>query len=580
MSEKIWEIAPEISQEQIDAFPELNPVVLQLLMNRQITDQEDIDVFLAPDWVRDSHHPSQFSQMTQAVNRLFEALENKEMITVHGDYDADGVCGTAVLLTTLRDICRQMGCEEAKMSSYIPHREREGYGLHAHTVEHLHKDVGTKLIVTVDCGISNEKAITQAKELGIDTIVCDHHDIPETLPDAILIHPQVPGEPYPYKHLSGTGVAFKFAHALIEEAVRRGADFHPGYEKWLLDFVAISTVTDIMPLNGENRVLERYGLLVLNKTRRVGLKKLVEVSGGTMGALDTISIGYQIGPRLNAAGRMQHADVALQLLISEDEQEAADLAHELQSLNTERQKQSEMIFQEAKRQVERNAEQSLIIVVGEGWPAGLVGLVAGRLVAAYQKPAFVIGEDNGSYVGSGRSLGGFHMTEALQTVSENLVAFGGHPQACGFSVKGKDQLELVMSGLQKCAKECIKSEDQFVRIRVDSLLPLEQIDWDFYHALQHFEPFGEKNPRPVFVTRQVRIVRLDAVGVSGKHLRLVVQSATGKKMKMIGFKLGEKIEQLNIGSLVDVVYEVSLNEWNNVRELQLVLQDIRLSDVT
>ena len=578
MSEIFWQLAPVISQEETEAFPEVHPVILQLLANRGVKTQEAIDIFLGPDWGRDTHDPHLFLRMKEAVDRVFLAMERREMISVHGDYDADGVCGTAVLITVLRDICRQLKCDHARFSTYIPHREKEGYGLHEHTVRYLQQDVGTTLIITVDCGISNHQAIALAHELGMDTIVCDHHDVPEKIPEhAILIHPQAPGETYPFKHLSGTGVAFKFAHALLEEANRRGAGFHKGYEKWLLDLVAIATVTDIMPLLGENRVLEHYGLLVLNKTRRAGLKKLVEVSGGEFGKLDTTSIGYQIGPRLNAAGRMHHADVALQLLIEEDEDRALAFAKELQQLNVERQKQSEAIFQEAKRQVEAGEDLPLIVVVGEGWPAGLVGLVAGKLVAAYHRPVFVIGQEGEEYVGSGRSLGGFHMTSALQGIAEHLDAFGGHPQACGFSTRGKERLARVVSGLLSYARQTIPDPKTVATIAIDAEIPLALVNWDFYQDLEKFAPFGEKNPRPVFCSRHLTVMGMDAVGTQGKHLRLFLQSAQGITAKCIGFKFGEWMERLHLGAQVDVVYEIGVNEWNGSRELQCSIRDLRLS---
>jgi single-stranded-DNA-specific exonuclease len=580
MPEIFWQLAPVISQEETEAFPEVHPVILQLLANRGVKTQEAIDIFLGPDWGRDTHDPHLFLRMKEAVDRVFLAMERREMISVHGDYDADGVCGTAVLITVLRDICRQLKYDHARFSTYIPHREKEGYGLHEHTVRYLQQDVGTTLIITVDCGISNHQAIALAHELGMDTIVCDHHDVPEKIPEqAILIHPQAPGETYPFKHLSGTGVAFKFAHALLEEANRRGAGFHKGYEKWLLDLVAIATVTDIMPLLGENRVLEHYGLLVLNKTRRVGLKKLVEVSGGEFGKLDTTSIGYQIGPRLNAAGRMHHADVALQLLIEEDEDRALAFAKELQQLNVERQKQSEAIFQEAKRQVEAGEDLPLIVVVGEGWPAGLVGLVAGKLVAAYHRPVFVIGQEGEEYVGSGRSLGGFHMTEALQGIAEHLDAFGGHPQACGFSTRGKERLARVVSGLLSYARQTIPDPKTVATIAIDAEIPLALVNWDFYQDLEKFAPFGEKNPRPVFCSRQLMVMGMDTVGTQGKHLRLFLQSPQGSTVKCIGFKFGDWMERLHLGAQVDVVYEMGVNEWNGSRELQCSIRDLRLSSV-
>ncbi len=344
METKRWLVHEPITTQVKEQFPELEGVILQLLWNRGLRTQEEMDIFLGPDWSRDTYAPELFVNMSRAVCRVFESLERAEAITIHGDYDADGTCGTAVLVTTLREICRELSFNERTITTYIPHREKEGYGMSVETIEHLDTHEHTKLVITVDCGISNKPAIDRGGELGIDTIVCDHHAMPPELPtQAILIHPLVPGETFPNKHLCGTGVAFKLASALIGEARVRGAAFPEGHEKWLLDLVAIATVTNVMPLRGENRVLEKYGLLVLNKTRRKGIQKLLDVAGSTIGQLDTVSIGFQIGPRLNAAGRMTHASEALHLLIEEDDLRASTLAMRLHELNIERQKASQLM---------------------------------------------------------------------------------------------------------------------------------------------------------------------------------------------------------------------------------------------
>ncbi|MEK7452539.1 MAG: DHH family phosphoesterase, partial [Patescibacteria group bacterium] len=315
---KQWLFAESAPADFFTQFPNIHPVLLQLLYRRGMKTQEQFDIFFGPDWNRDTCAPSSFRNMTTAVQRVFDAFLKGEDITIHGDYDADGVCGSTVLITTLRDISRALKFDESKIDYYIPHRELEGYGFSTDTAKELKGK--TNLIITVDCGISNKPAIDLAKSFGIDTIVCDHHTLPagrqgmpKELPEsAILIHPLVPGETFLNKHLCGTGVAFKLASALIDEARSRGAAFPHGHEKWLLDLVAIATVTDMVPLVGENRVLEIFGLLVLNKTKRPGLRALIEIAGGKIGELDTTSIGFQIGPRLNAAGRMAHAYDALE----------------------------------------------------------------------------------------------------------------------------------------------------------------------------------------------------------------------------------------------------------------------------
>lgn len=576
---KRWLVADPITEDVQKQFPELDRAVLQLLWNRGVKTQDEIDVYLGPDWSRDTYGPELFLQMVEAVTRVFDGLARGEVVTVHGDYDADGVCGSTVLVSALRDICDQFGYERSLITSYIPHREKEGYGMSVGTMEHLHEQKKTKLVITVDCGISNKPAIDRGKELGIDTIVCDHHTMPEHLPEsAILIHPLVPGETYPNKHLCGTAVAFKLASGLIIEARKRGADFPEGYEKWLLDLVAIATVTDVMPLTGENRVLEKYGLLVLNKTRRVGIQKLLEIAGTKKQELDTVSIGFVIGPRINAAGRMTHANDALELMLEEDPDRATELAMRLQSTNTERQKASKKMYQEAKKMVGELGDRKLIIVASEGWPAGLVGLVAGKLLSDFGVPVFVVGKDGDHFVGSGRSIDGFDVTAALHAASEHLDKFGGHPQACGFSTTGEERFAQASELMMAFAQENVKPELLSPKIDVDAEITLEEVDWDLQEHVNKFRPFGNANPKPLFCSKNLKVVSFSAVGKEGAHLKLRLQSGGGTIRPAIGFRFGHMIEEIALGSLVDAVYEVDVNEWNGNRELQLRIVDIRLSE--
>ncbi|TAL50435.1 single-stranded-DNA-specific exonuclease RecJ [Patescibacteria group bacterium] len=589
-----WLVHEPITPEIKERFPELEGVILQLLWNRGVRTQEEMEIFLGPDWSRDTYAPELFKNMKRAVERVYQALENREVITIHGDYDADGTCGTAVLVTTLREICRALSFDERTITTYIPHREKEGYGMSMETIEHLNTHEQTKLVITVDCGISNKPAIDRGQELGIDTIVCDHHTMPAELPaSAILIHPLVPGETFPNKHLCGTGVAFKLATALIHEVRRRiselqlpshfsgvsdGAEapenFPEGHEKWLLDLVAIATVTDVMPLTGENRVLEKYGLLVLNKTRRKGIQKLLDIAGSTPGQLDTVSIGFQIGPRLNAAGRMTHANEALHLLIEEDELRATTLAMRLHELNMERQKASQLMYEQAKKQVGEALGESLIVAYQDGWGAGLVGLVAGKLMNDYHRPVFVVGKDGEKFVGSGRSIEGFDVTKALHHASEFLDKFGGHPQACGFSVTGEERFHKAMAMMKVYASAELKLEDLEPRLHVDAEISFDEISWELFDAIQAFHPFGTGNPLPLFLSRGVRVASFSRVGRDGGHLKLRLQSQTGKLIEAIGFGFGEWVTKLTLSAQIDVVYEIQVNEWNGNRQLQIRIVDL------
>lgn len=574
---KRWLVREPAPQTFFTQFPEQHPMLLQLLYNRGIKTQEEIDVFLEPDWSRDTCAPNLFKHMKEAVARVFCALENHETITIHGDYDADGVCGSTVLVSTLRDISRALKFDEANIHFYIPHRELEGYGFSIDTAEQL-KDK-TNLIITVDCGISNKPAIDLAKSYGIDTIVCDHHTMPKELPEsAILIHPLVPDETFPNKYLCGTGVAFKLASALLDEARHRGAAFPAGHEKWLLDLVAIATVTDMVPLIGENRILEIFGLLVLNKTKRPGLRALIEIAGGKMTELDTMSIGFQIGPRLNAAGRMAHAYDALELMIEEDEMIATEKAIKLQATNKARQARSDEMYKEAKKQL-IETPTGCIILFQDGWQAGLVGLVAGKLLNEYNVPVFIFGKEGEHYIGSGRSTDRVDLMPALHAASEHLEKYGGHPQACGLSICGADRFEMATKIMRDTLATSMVEGDSVATLAIDAEMCLEDVSWDLSCGIEKCKPFGMGNPPPVFAARGVIIVGLSTVGADAKHLRLTVQSPHGKILKMIGFSFGYMIGSLQLGQVIDVAFEVSVNEWNGNRELQGRIVDLRLINV-
>jgi single-stranded-DNA-specific exonuclease len=609
---KQWIIAEPVSEEVRAAFPEMSAVALQLLRDRGLKSQKEFDVFLGPDWSRDVHSPWLFLHMREAVDCVFAALAAGEGIAVHGDYDADGVCGSAVLLSTLRDICRAFGYDEKKLASYIPDREKEGYGVSVATMEHLAEHDKAKLVITVDCGISNGPAIARGRELGVTTIVCDHHTMPEILPvEAILIHPLVPGETYPNKSLCGTGVAFKLACGLLDEARNRLAgegggpgslapgargrrqsgpsedarvahsrgptsqSIPEGYEKWLLDLVAVATVTDVMPLLGENRVLELFGLVVLNKSRRPGIRALVEAAGAKWGEIDTYTIGFQLGPRINAAGRMEHASAALNLLLEEDTSHAAALAQALNDANTARQKASEQMYKEARELVGDPGTRSIVVLAKEGWPAGLVGLVAGKLVNDFARPVYVAGSEHGKFVGSGRSIEGFDVTACVRAAAEHLDKFGGHPQACGFSVTGEDKFYRAVLAMEAYATEQLKDRVFQPTQRIDAVVTLKDIDWHLNDVVAQLAPFGEKNPKPVFAALGAEVVGCSTVGADGKHLRLMLREPAGKAVKAIAFGFGEWATRLKLGDRIDVAFEISVNEWNGNRELQARIVDLR-----
>jgi single-stranded-DNA-specific exonuclease len=558
--EKVWQIAPRVEPD----------LIRQLLRNRGLVNDLEIETFLRPDWSM-AIDPHEFTQMKAAVTRVFQALKQSEKIVIHGDYDADGTCGSALLFGAIHEIQ-----PNAQLSVYLPDRERDGYGVALHTVERLARE-GTKLLITVDCGIANDVSLGRAQELGLDVIICDHHQLGEKLPEgAIILHPGAPGETYANKHLCGTGVAFKLASALIREARERGANFPEGYEKWFLDLVAVATVTDVMPLVGENRTLELFGLKVLNKTRRPGLQKIIEYCRSPLGELETEAIGFQIGPRINAAGRMKSASIAFKAITANNSEEADALALELEQLNRDRQRVSDAAYAEAKVMIAgRPAEAKIHVVWSENWLPGIVGLVAGKITNQFGVPSFALTKVGEHYVGSGRSVGGFHLVEAMRACGDIFVKAGGHPEACGLTLASLQAVERFHELISHQADAYFADRSQAQALAIEAELPLEAIDWDLYDQIKSFEPFGQKNPKPIFCAHGLVVSQVKTMGSTGAHLRLTVQTARGER-QLIGFGSGYLASSLTVGSVVDVAYQIEINEWNGRRELQPRLVDIHL----
>ncbi|MFH1598088.1 MAG: single-stranded-DNA-specific exonuclease RecJ [Patescibacteria group bacterium] len=565
---KIWKIKPKISKESQNNFPEINPVVLQLLYNRGLSNQEAIDEFLNPDYSQDVHDPFLFQDMQKAVDRIVKAVSSEKKIVVHGDYDADGVSASAVLV----EVLRKLGIKQENLYIYIPHRNTEGYGLSEETVNNLVKSK-TDLIITADCGISNVNEVNLAQQKGIDVIITDHHTVPSELPKSFaIINPKVKSDKYPFAELSGVGVAFKLVQAL-----RRHQKIEGGFEKWLLDLVALGTVADSVPLLGENRTLVKYGLIVLNKTRRLGLRRLYSVARIELGEINARSISFQIAPRLNAAGRLEHANTAYQLLISEEKQATEDLANQLNNTNFQRQQITDSLKKEAFNQIGDKVEDLVIFVHGQDqrWQPGIIGLIAGRVSDQYFRPAFVICQQDNLFIGSGRSIEQLDIMEVLADCRQYLQKFGGHAQACGFTLEGEANLE----GFKKMATEIInqklQGQDLRPQIEIESAIRLSDIDWDLFEELDNFSPFGEGNRQPIFLTKQVKLDQMEKVGADKRHLRLALSQGSKKFHKTIGFGMGDWADKLKLGDTVDVVYTVDVNEWNGNRELQLKLIDIK-----
>jgi len=571
MLEKIWQVQPAVKSEDSAKFPEINPIVLQLLFNRGINTQEKIDQFLNPDYGENLHDPFLFSEIEKAVKRILEGIEKKEKIVVYGDYDADGVTSAAIMVELIEALGN-------KPKVYIPFRETEGYGLNKEAAETLIKE-GTQLLITVDCGISNSEEVDLLQKGGVDVIITDHHHEPLKVPQAFaILNPNLEKEKYPFKQLTGCGVAYKVAQAILaKHKDYKVNQLEDGFEKWLLDLVAIGTIADLQPLLGENRVLVKYGLVVLQKTKRLGLLKLIEAMSKNLTQIDERIVGWQIAPRLNAAGRLNHASSAYQLLITDEPEEAERLAQELNQTNQERQQITEKINLEAKEILGQVKDQKILIVVGEGWPTGVVGLVAGRLTDEFNLPSLVISKYNGEIIGSGRSIAEFDIIEAVEKCDQYLSRYGGHPRACGFTIKNDEGLEKFKDRMTELAAEELNKKDITPVIEVDAEVKLEEVNWELFDDLERFEPFGEANSKPKFLAKDLTVTEAQTVGREGKHMRLMVKHDTEIIRKTIGFCFGDWCAKLKAEDKIDLVFEVDVNEWNGNRELQLKIIDLKNS---
>lgn len=570
--EKNWKIAEPVSVEMRKKFIELDPVTLQLLVNRGLTTQEQIDEFLNPDYSQDLHDPFLFSKMKEAVERVFKAFESNEKIFIYSDYDADGVCSGTIVYQTLTEIAEKLNFPKEKIDFYIPHRDKEGYGLNQEAITQIHSQ-GCGLLITTDLGISNYEEITWLRKKGIDVIVIDHHQVPDRLPDALIIHAFAPGEIYPFKYLSAAGVAFKFASAMIAAARERGLDFIEGHEKWLLDLVAIATVTDMMPLLGENRTMEKYGLVVLKKTKRPGIRCLLEFSRTPVESINARTIGFQIGPRLNAASRMDHANRAFKLLNSDDPQEARQLAAELNSLNMDRQDITKKVFEEAISQIGEVIDQKILFAKNQSWPPGIVGLVAGRVADEFYRPTILVGSDSNAWIGSGRSIPEFDITAALHKVEKYLKRFGGHPGACGFDLKSEEDFDAFARELSQVAEKELKGVNLIPSVNIEAEVSLEKANFDLVKSIDDFAPFGMDNPQPILMAKNLTIISFEAIGADLNHLKIMASEANGKVYKLIGFGIAERIGELKTGAKIDLAYELGINRWNGNQELQFKIVD-------
>jgi single-stranded-DNA-specific exonuclease len=566
---KIWNVKNRIAGIDSGLEKIFHPVILQILNNRGIVEKEKIERFFEFSYDSDVHDPFLFVDMEKAMARIAQALEKKERLAIFGDYDADGVTASALMHEALSEI----GFEN--ISVFIPDRQTEGYGMNETAIKYL-ASLGVTLIITVDCGITNIAEVEKAQSLGVDVIITDHHYVPKKLPQAVaIINPHQEQCGYPFSDLAGVGVAFKFAQAMYLKFNAKNID----HLKWLLDLVVIGTVADCVPLIGENRVLTKYGLVVLSKTRRAGLLEMFKVGRITIdenSIPDTQKIGFQIAPRINAAGRMDHASIAYDLMIEKNVAKACVMALEIEDKNKSRQKVTAEIVREVRALAENSfKDKKLIFASNEHWQVGVLGLIAGRVAEEFNKPTAVFQKRDTEFVGSFRSIDQVNIVEALEKCSDLLIRYGGHSQAAGAQVK-LENMEKFYEKLSGLIEIELAGKDITPAIEIDLEILATDIDWELVDAINKLQPFGEGNEEPVFLMKDLAIADMKIVGNGSKHLKLSLRAQNSPKVfESIGFGLGENTLGLQIGDVVDIVFNLQEDEWNGNKKMQLNLVDVR-----
>ncbi|CAM3496424.1 single-stranded-DNA-specific exonuclease RecJ [Brevibacillus invocatus] len=555
-----WQLASydEHLAANLAAETKLTPLVSKLLVIRGIHTPEQARDFLQPG-PEMFYDPYLLNGMEKSVHRILQAIKRQEPICIYGDYDADGVSSTSLMV----HLFRQMG---AVFDYYIPNRFTEGYGLHKEALAHLHNS-GFKLIVTVDTGISAVEQVEYANRLGLDVIVTDHHEPPAVIPEAFaVINPKKPGCTYPFDMLAGVGVAFKLGHALLGEA-----PLH------LADLAALGTIADLVPLVDENRILAKVGLQRLNHTENPGLQALIRACGLSENELSAGHVGFALGPRLNASGRLETAAAAVKLLVTEDAQEADECAVTLDNLNRERQELVQQMTEEAVEMVKSQFppdQNHVLVVAKEGWNVGVVGIVASRLVEMFYRPTIVLGIDpeKGTAKGSARSITGFDMYEALTACKEWLPHYGGHTMAAGMTLP-VENLGLLREKLNELAGQWLGADDFIPLTKVDVALEPEEVSMDAVEQLAMLAPYGMRNPTPLVMLRDMETAGMRTIGRDENHLKCTL-TRSGNNIDAIGFNWAHVTQQVTPKATFHVLGELSVNEWNGNRKPQMTIRDL------
>ncbi len=555
-----WNILPPAPEEHLAATSGLSPLIAQLLYNRGITEPSQLEPFLSGDR-RLAGDPSHLPDIEPAVARIYRALLSGESIAIYGDFDADGITGTAILVRGLTSL-------GGKAVPYIPHRLTEGYGLNTTALENLHKQ-GISLVITVDCGITALPEVKRANQLGLDIIITDHHSpLPEMPPALATINPKRADSSYAFSELTGAGVALKLLQALYHNLGKEGQ------LEELMDLAALGTVADMAPLSGENRYLVKEGLKLINTTPRLGLKEIIAQAGLAPGSINAESISWAIAPRLNAAGRLAHAMTSYKLLMTESPQEARDLASWLEEKNAERQRLTTKVLAIAREQVVAQGISPMLVAADKDYPLGIAGLIAGRLAEEFYRPAIVVNTGETVSSGSGRSIPEFNIIKALTQCRQLLSHFGGHSQAAGFTLPTQN-LPQLQENLTRMATEQLAGADLRPQLDIDAEVALPDLSGDTFNIMQQLAPFGRGNPSPTFLSHRTEVINCRTMGNGAQHLRLRLRQGD-TVWDGVGFRLGAYREQ--VSPRLDIVYNLEIDRWGDRERLRLNVIDFAPCD--
>ena len=559
---KIWtkkEKSDDIIKKEkyIEEKFNVSRLVSTMLASKNMKTDEEIETFLNP--TRESFgNPFEMPDMESAIDRIMIAIEKKEKIIVYGDYDADGITSSAILKRFMKDI----GLD---IDIYIPNRLTEGYGMNETAIRKI-AERGYNLIITVDCGITGIKETELAKELGMDVIITDHHEPGEEIPNTIaVIDCKRKDSKYYFRELAGCGVAFKITQAL---AIKMNIDENIALKN--LDLACIGTISDIVPLVSENRVIAKLGMMLVRQLRNVGIREIVKCAG--IKNIDAVSISFGIAPRINACGRMGHHENALDLLLTDDPIKARKLAKSLEEYNKERQEIEKRIYKEALEQAEENSNGKSLVLAKENWHHGIIGIVSSKITESYYKPSILICIEGDEARGSGRSISGFDLHEAIEKCSKNLTHFGGHGMAIGLSLKTKN-IDKFKQEFEDYANEKIDKDMLQQKIEIDEEITSKDIDLEAIKEINIMEPFGEGNAKPIILYRNLRIYAIRTLS-EGKHLKMTLQDER-VSIDAIGFNMGDMANMYQIDDKIDIIGNIEINTFNNKDKIQIVLKDIR-----